>query len=87
MKLLTHNMLTSHVKGVKNGYPLVVLAKQVIVNVVDFNADFIARMLRKVDWPVLRTTAQSVRSQRITNTSVVQWLIWVCHYCCLVLQS
>lgn len=24
MKLLTHNMLTSHVKGVKNGYPLVV---------------------------------------------------------------
>jgi len=24
MKLLTHNMLTSHVKGVKNGYPLVI---------------------------------------------------------------
>lgn len=22
MRLLTHNMLTSHVKGVKNGYPL-----------------------------------------------------------------
>ena len=25
MKLLTHNMLTSHVKGVKNGYPLRIL--------------------------------------------------------------
>ncbi len=25
MKLLTHNMLTSHVKGVKNGYPFKIL--------------------------------------------------------------
>lgn len=54
-------MLTSHVKGVKNGYPLLVIAKQVIVSVVEFNADFVARMLPKVDWAVLRTTAQSVR--------------------------
>lgn len=53
-------MLTSHVKGVKNGYPLAVLAKQVVVNVVDFNAEFIARMLPKLDWGVLKTTAQSV---------------------------
>lgn len=60
MKLLTHNMLTSHVKGVKNGYPLKILAKQMIVNVVDFNADFVSRMLPKVDWGVLKTTAQSV---------------------------
>ena len=27
MKLLTHNMLTSHVKGVKNGYPLRLLVR------------------------------------------------------------
>lgn len=53
-------MLTSHVKGVKNGYPLKVLAKQVIVNSIEFNAEFIARMIPKVDWSVLRTTAQSV---------------------------
>ena len=94
MKLLTHNMLTSHVKGVKNGYPLRILvilvhaaqqtvqfncvcvcsssvqcahlstclqAKQVVVKAVDFNADFIARMLLKLDWSVLKTTAESVR--------------------------
>ena len=92
MKLLTHNMLTSHVKGVKNGYPLRILvilvhaaqqtvqcncvcvqqfctvclcaclqAKQVVVKTVDFNADFIARMLLKLDWSVLKTTAESVR--------------------------
>lgn len=60
MKLLTHNMLTSHVKGVKNGYPLLLVAKQVIVNMVDFNSEFVARMLPKVNWGVLKTTAQSV---------------------------
>ena len=53
-------MLTSHVKGVKNGYPLRVLAKQVIVNTMDFNAEFIARMIPKLDWGVLRSTAQAV---------------------------
>ena len=62
MKLLTHNMLTSHVKGVKNGYPLKVLAKKVELIAVDFNSEFVARMIPKLDWGVLRTTAQSVRS-------------------------
>jgi len=36
-------------------------AKQVVVKAVDFNADFIARMLLKLDWSVLKTTAESVR--------------------------
>ena len=27
MRLLTHNMLKSHVKGVKNGYPLAIEVK------------------------------------------------------------
>ena len=61
MKLLTHNMLMSHVKGVKNGYPLVLLAKQVVVKAVEFNAEFVTRMLTRMDWGVLRATAQSVR--------------------------
>ena len=60
MKLLTHNMLTSHIKGVKNGYPLRILAKQVISNKIDFNAEFIARLIPKLNWEVLKTTAQSV---------------------------
>lgn len=66
MKLLTHNMLTSHVKGVKNGYPLRLLAKQVVLNTIDFNAEFIARMLPKLDWGVLRGTAQSVSKHKCT---------------------
>ena len=32
-----------------------------VVKTVDFNADFIARMLLKLDWSVLKTTAESVR--------------------------
>ena len=36
-------------------------ARQVEVKVVEFNADFIARMMAKLDWGVLRNAAQSVR--------------------------
>lgn len=57
MKLLTHNMLTSHVKGVKNGYPLVINASKVEVRQVDFNSEFIARMLPRLEWPVVKQAA------------------------------
>ena len=76
MKLLTHNMLTSHVKGVKNGYPLGVLASQVVVKAVDFNAEFIARMIPKVDWGALRTTAQSVSTIICSANSLCTFYPW-----------
>lgn len=81
MKLLTHNMLTSHMKGVKNGYPFKILvstlikatsppviiavcvfvqASQVVANSVDFNREFIARMIPKLEWTVLKSAAESV---------------------------
>lgn len=53
-------MLTSHVKGVKNGYPLRILAKEVALKAVEFNAEFIARMIPKLDWTVLKVTAESL---------------------------
>ena len=31
MRLLTHNMLKSHVKGVKNGYPLAIEVQMLIL--------------------------------------------------------
>uniref|UniRef100_A0A8C8IET7 Uncharacterized protein n=1 Tax=Oncorhynchus tshawytscha TaxID=74940 RepID=A0A8C8IET7_ONCTS len=40
MKLLTHNMLTSHVKGVTKGYPLLIKATEVKVSEVEFNPNF-----------------------------------------------
>ncbi|XP_030765860.1 multifunctional methyltransferase subunit TRM112-like protein [Sitophilus oryzae] len=54
MKLLTHNMLTSKcIRGVNVGYPLSINASDVRVADVDFNPDFISRMIPKIDWPVL----------------------------------
>ncbi|XP_005988931.1 multifunctional methyltransferase subunit TRM112-like protein isoform X2 [Latimeria chalumnae] len=60
MKLLTHNMLTSHVKGVQNGYPLLIKATEVKVNEVDFNPEFVARMIPKVEWSALLGAADSL---------------------------
>ncbi|XP_028272326.1 multifunctional methyltransferase subunit TRM112-like protein [Parambassis ranga] len=53
MKLLTHNMLTSHVKGVTKGYPLLIKATAVKVNEVEFNPQFVSRMIPKLEWGVL----------------------------------
>uniref|UniRef100_A0A3Q3VNS7 Multifunctional methyltransferase subunit TRM112-like protein n=1 Tax=Mola mola TaxID=94237 RepID=A0A3Q3VNS7_MOLML len=53
MKLLTHNMLTSHVKGVTKGYPLLIKATEVKVNEVDFNPQFVSRMIPKLEWSAL----------------------------------
>nr|CAG4636705.1 EOG090X0LTV [Eubosmina coregoni]SVE70213.1 EOG090X0LTV [Eubosmina coregoni] len=61
MKLLTHNMLTSKcLKGVVVGYPLAIVAKEVKVSEVEFNPDFISRMILKVDWPALCKAAENV---------------------------
>ncbi|KAM7446606.1 hypothetical protein ABFA07_005090 [Porites harrisoni] len=53
-------MLTSHVKGVKNGYPLGIEVVNVVVNEVDFNPEFISRMIAKVEWSALLKAAEQV---------------------------
>ncbi|XP_026185388.1 multifunctional methyltransferase subunit TRM112-like protein [Mastacembelus armatus] len=60
MKLLTHNMLTSHVKGVTNGYPLLIKATEVKVNEVDFNPQFVSRMIPKLEWSTLVQAAEEL---------------------------
>ncbi|KRT81553.1 hypothetical protein AMK59_5605 [Oryctes borbonicus] len=61
MKLLTHNMLTSKcMKGVTVGYPLKIKAVDVKENEIDFNPDFISRIIPKLDWPVLVKAADSI---------------------------
>ncbi|KAH3795154.1 uncharacterized protein LOC127839058 [Dreissena polymorpha] len=58
MKLITHNMLTSNIiKGVKNGFPLKIIASKVEEKEVDFNPEFTARMIPKIDWQALRQAA------------------------------
>ncbi|XP_004596924.1 multifunctional methyltransferase subunit TRM112-like protein [Ochotona princeps] len=61
MKLLTHNLLSSHVRGVgPRGFPLRLQATEVRINPVDFNPDFVARMIPKVEWAALREAAQTL---------------------------
>ncbi|ESN90700.1 hypothetical protein HELRODRAFT_166404 [Helobdella robusta] len=61
MKLLTHNLLTSAIiKGVKEGYPLNLLATEVKVLNVEYNCEFIKKMLGRVNWPALYKAADSI---------------------------
>jgi multifunctional methyltransferase subunit TRM112 len=61
MKLLTHNMLTSKcIKGVSVGYPLKIIAKDIKISEVDFNRDFVSRIIPKLDWSVLWRAAESI---------------------------
>ncbi|KAM8940339.1 multifunctional methyltransferase subunit TRM112-like protein isoform 2-T2 [Pelodytes ibericus] len=64
MKLLTHNMLRSHVTGVTQGFPLIIRADDVKVSTVDFSRDFVARMIPKVEWAALVDAAQGVNLPR-----------------------
>lgn len=61
MKLITHNMLTSKcLKGVITGYPLAISAKDIKVSEVNFNREFISRIIPKLDWEVVWTAADSI---------------------------
>ncbi|CAH1982409.1 unnamed protein product [Acanthoscelides obtectus] len=61
MKLLTHNMLTSKcMKGVSIGYPLAIKALDIRTVEVDFNPEFVAKMIPKIDWTVLHGAAESI---------------------------
>ncbi|KAF3445593.1 hypothetical protein FNV43_RR10769 [Rhamnella rubrinervis] len=53
MRLLTHNMLSSNMKGVSNGFPLRIEVEKVVEKQVDFNPDFLKNMFSKVHWKAL----------------------------------
>jgi multifunctional methyltransferase subunit TRM112 len=62
MKLLTANMLQSHIKNVKNGYPFNIEATEVKTVQVDYDPGFLKRMLGegRVDYGVLKGHADVV---------------------------
>nr|GLL39611.1 multifunctional methyltransferase subunit TRM112-like protein At1g22270 [Ipomoea trifida]GMD50279.1 multifunctional methyltransferase subunit TRM112-like protein At1g22270 [Ipomoea batatas] len=53
MKLLTHNMLSSNIKGVTNGFPLLIEVEKSMEKTVDFNPDFIKNLFPKIEWKAL----------------------------------
>ncbi|XP_055952450.1 multifunctional methyltransferase subunit TRM112-like protein [Argiope bruennichi] len=61
MKLITHNFLSAKcLKRVNVGYPLKIVPKEIQEVKTDFNAEFICRMIPKLDWDVLYSTAESI---------------------------
>ncbi|KAL0973887.1 hypothetical protein UPYG_G00212440 [Umbra pygmaea] len=71
MKLLTHNMLTSHVKGVTKGYPLLIKATEVTVREVEFNPEFVSRMIPKLEWSALVQAADWIGHLQDLPTELV----------------
>ncbi|CAL0305561.1 unnamed protein product [Lupinus luteus] len=53
MRLLTHNMLSSNIKGVINGFPLRIEAVKVEEKTVEMNADLLKNMFQKIEWKAL----------------------------------
>ena len=58
MKLLTHNMLMS--PGTRNGYPLAIEVEKMEEVESEFNSEFMARMVEKIDYGALITTLKAV---------------------------
>ncbi len=59
VKLLTANLLQSHVKGVKNGYPLGLTATETKTCSVDYDPDFLRATFGKIDYGVLKKHADA----------------------------
>ncbi|KAF6148724.1 hypothetical protein GIB67_019332 [Kingdonia uniflora] len=53
MRLLTHNMLSSNIKGVTNGFPLGIIIDKSTQIEVEINTDFLKTMFSKIDWKAL----------------------------------
>ena len=62
MKLLTHNMLMS--PGTRNGYPLAIEVENMEEVETEFNGDFVARMVEKLDYAALLSTVGSVSTRQ-----------------------
>jgi len=43
-------MLSSNIKGVKNGFPLKIEAEKVVEKQVDINTDFLKNIFSKIEW-------------------------------------
>ena len=85
MKLITHNMLTSNIlKGVNNGFPLKINAVKVENISVDYNRDFIVRILPRIEYDALRAAITDVSDANVNHahvhlscSSIVLFVAWL----------
>lgn len=63
MKLIIHNILTSNIlKGVTKGFPLKIHASKVKDVSVNYNREFIIRMLQQIEYDALKRAVIDVSS-------------------------
>mmetsp|Transcript_5775 Transcript_5775/g.8170 ORF Transcript_5775/g.8170 Transcript_5775/m.8170 type:complete len:137 (-) Transcript_5775:122-532(-) len=61
MRLLTHNLLQCHKKGVRNGYPLIIKPDKMAYQESPFNKELVVGMMTRVEYPVLLQALAWVR--------------------------
>jgi multifunctional methyltransferase subunit TRM112 len=63
MRIITHNMLQCHKKGCSgNNFPLLIKDAEIDQeeDSSDFSADFLIRMMDRIDWPALVSTSHAL---------------------------
>ncbi|KAJ7965713.1 Multifunctional methyltransferase subunit trm112-like protein [Quillaja saponaria] len=60
MRLITHNMLSSNIKGVTNGFPLRIEAEKVVEKSVEVDPKFLKNMFVKIDWKALAEACRTM---------------------------
>eukprot|EP00298_Acanthocystis_sp_HF-20_P000778 c11122_g1_i1.p1 GENE.c11122_g1_i1~~c11122_g1_i1.p1 ORF type:complete len:146 (+),score=61.06 c11122_g1_i1:24-440(+) len=61
MRLLTHNMLASPVKGIQTSFPLALTVKTIEIKEQELNVDFLRHMIPKLEWEALVEAGNVVR--------------------------
>merc|ERR1711865_345814 len=61
MRLLTHNMLESPVKGIAVRFPLTIESEEIEVTEQEFNAEFITHMFPRLEWTALVAAATCLK--------------------------
>eukprot|EP00877_Chromochloris_zofingiensis_P012423 jgi/Chrzof1/7434/Cz02g23160.t1 len=60
MKLLTHNMLSCHIKGVQNGFPFKIQASKIEEREADYDPDFLRHIFPKIEWKAFLEGARAL---------------------------
>ncbi|CAL8469001.1 g8542 [Coccomyxa elongata] len=60
MKLLTHNMLSCHIKGVQNGFPFKIDPVKVQEVDADYDPDFLRHIFPRLEWKALCEAAATM---------------------------
>lgn len=77
MKLITHNMLTSNIlKGVTKGFPLKIQAAKVENVSVDYNRDFIVRILPRIEYEALKAAVADVSENEKLSIIASVYFSW-----------